>query len=104
MIAFSSIIILTPLLSASAFTVSSDAKPALPRTALQANFLESLFDSKSKATRSTPARDLMKLLVEENKCFSTKEGATSFGAACADDVVYEDRFEPEPFVGRIVSI
>ena len=103
MIAFSSIVILTSLLSASAFTFSSDSKPAL-RTALQANFLESLFDSKSKATRSTPARDLMKLLVEENKCFSTKEGATSFGAACADDVVYEDRFEPEPFVGRIVSI
>ena len=88
--------------SAIAFNVGSQPKPSL-RTALQASFFEALINPKSESRRSTPAKDLVKMLVEENKCFSTEAGATSFGAVCAEDVLYEDCFEPEPFVGKNVG-
>jgi hypothetical protein len=40
-------------------------------------------------------------LVEEEECYTTQLGARSFGEACAVDVVYEDRYEPQPVVGKI---
>jgi hypothetical protein len=39
-------------------------------------------------------------LVEESNCFETAEGARAFGLACEDDVVYDDRYEVRPIVGR----
>jgi hypothetical protein len=54
------------------------------------------------ASRFCKARELVKSLVEEDKCFSTEEGAICFGDVCASNVVYEDCYEPQPFVGRTV--
>ena len=99
---FSSVFLLSLVSSATAFNVGSKPQPSL-RTALHASFFEALINPKSESRRSTPAKDLVKMLVEENKCFSTEAGATSFGAVCAEDVLYEDCFEPEPFVGKTVS-
>lgn len=42
----------------------------------------------------------MRSLVDDERCFSTEHGARAFADACAVDVVYEDRFEPQPVVGR----
>lgn len=50
------------------------------------------------------AKELVQSLVEDEKCFATEAGAVAFGNACADDVVYEDCFEPKPFVGKSVSV
>jgi hypothetical protein len=49
------------------------------------------------------ARELIQSLVEEEKCFSSEQGATAFGEVCALNVVYEDRFQPQPFVGKKAS-
>jgi SnoaL-like domain len=50
--------------------------------------------------RLCKARELIKELVEVEKCFATIDGAVAFGEACATNIVYEDCFEPQPFVGR----
>ena len=49
----------------------------------------------------TLARDLVKGLVEDDKCYTTEIGARAFGDACATNIVYEDCFEPQPIVGRL---
>jgi len=46
------------------------------------------------------ARDLIRTLVEEEKCYTTEAGAQAFADACATNVVYEDCYESQPFVGR----
>ena len=55
------------------------------------------------ASQVCKARDLVQSLVEDEKCFSTEAGAIAFGKNCAKDVVYEDCFESEPFIGKTVS-
>lgn len=51
--------------------------------------------------RFCPARELVKVLVDDQQCFATEEGARSFADACSDDVVYEDCSSPHtPIVGR----
>lgn len=52
------------------------------------------------ANRVCKARDLVRSLIEEGKCFSSETGAVSFGDACATKCIYEDCFEPQPFVGK----
>lgn len=47
------------------------------------------------------ARDLVRSLVEEDQCYTTKEGVRSFRDVCATNIVYEDRFMPQPIVGRV---
>ncbi len=47
------------------------------------------------------AKNLVHTLVTEEKCFSTMEGAQIFADSCAVNVVYEDCYEPQPFVGRM---
>lgn len=54
--------------------------------------------------RFCKARELVKSLVEEEQCFSTESGAIAFGNVCSSDCVYEDCYEPMPFVGREVSV
>mmetsp|Transcript_16883 Transcript_16883/g.46660 ORF Transcript_16883/g.46660 Transcript_16883/m.46660 type:complete len:374 (-) Transcript_16883:312-1433(-) len=56
--------------------------------------------SSFSSKRLCRARALVKSLVEEDKCFSTDEGAIAFGNVCAINVVYEDCFEPQPIVGK----
>jgi len=52
------------------------------------------------ASQACKARDIVQSLVEDEKCFSTEAGAIAFGKNCAEDVVYEDCFESEPFIGK----
>jgi len=46
------------------------------------------------------AQSLVLSLINDDKCFSTVEGAQKFADSCAVDVVYEDCYEPQPIVGR----
>jgi hypothetical protein len=46
------------------------------------------------------AQELMLYLVNEEQCFTSEKGARAFADACATTVVYEDRFEPQPIIGR----
>jgi len=50
--------------------------------------------------RFCKARELVRSLVEEEKCFSKESGALAFGEVCAANCIYEDCFEPQPFVGK----
>lgn len=54
--------------------------------------------------RFCKARELLRSLIEEDKCFSEESGAMAFGDVCASNCVYEDCFEPQPFVGKRVSL
>ena len=51
-----------------------------------------------KTTRR--ARDLVLSLVEEEKCYTSEQGARAFGDVCAANVIIEDRFFPQPFNGK----
>ena len=69
------------------------------------NFLQDFFQgAASSATspmgRNCQARDLMISLIQDKKCFASEVGALAFGEACAEDVVYNDCYEPTPFVGK----
>ena len=46
------------------------------------------------------ARDLVKFLVEEEKCYSSENSIQPFVDACAPNVVIADRFYPQPFNGK----
>jgi hypothetical protein len=52
------------------------------------------------ATRVCRARDLVQSLIEDEDCFTTISGSGKFAEACSLNVVYEDRFLPQPVVGR----
>ena len=54
----------------------------------------------TQTNRICRARDLIKSLVEEEECFTTEMGARAFHDVCAVNVVYEDRFCPQPFNGK----
>jgi hypothetical protein len=88
-------------------TTDHDANPFQSRhrgTEATATRLLSAIKTKTVVSSSTArARDLVRFLVEEQQCFSTVEGALAFGQVCAVNVVYEDRFEPHPIVGKTVG-
>lgn len=56
-----------------------------------------------EATRVGRAQSLVQSLVTGANCYSTAAGAREFASECALDVVYEDRFMPQPIVGVEVS-
>jgi len=56
--------------------------------------------SNPEVTRVCEARDLVKSLIEDKRCFSTESGSETFAEVCAADCVFEDCYEPEPFVGK----
>ncbi len=58
--------------------------------------------SNQEVTRVCEARDLVKSLIEDKRCFSTESGVEAFADVCAADCVFEDCYEPEPFVGKEV--
>ena len=60
--------------------------------------------SSSSALSARRARDLLQSLLEEEQCFSTETGVRAFGNFCAYNVVYEDRFESQPVVGKAVRV
>jgi hypothetical protein len=47
-----------------------------------------------------PAHVLIKSLVEDEECFTSEMGAQTFIEACATNILFEDCYEPQPFVGR----
>lgn len=47
-----------------------------------------------------PAHVLIKSLVEDEECFTSEMGAQTFIDACATNILFEDCYEPQPFVGR----
>lgn len=54
----------------------------------------------SPASGLRRARDLVKSLVEKEKCYVSESSIQSFVDACAIDVVIEDRFFTGPFLGK----
>jgi len=60
----------------------------------------SLSRALSLGSSTRRAQELITSLVQEEKCFSTNNGANAFGEACAFNVVYEDCFEAQPVVGK----
>lgn len=52
--------------------------------------------------RTAAAQELLRSLIDDDKCFTTESGALKFGEICATNIVYEDCYEPQPFVGRTV--
>jgi len=89
----------TPLLPPT--SVGDSRKTPATRLLAQNDFFDlvkgNIFGEK-QSTRI--AQSLIKELVEDQKCFSTLDGAVAFGQACAANVVYEDCHEPQPFVGQ----
>jgi len=67
--------------------------------------LTAFFNKKSSSLgqKLCRARDLVQSLVQEDNCFTTTTGAQAFGDVCAINIVYEDRYEPQPFVGKQVA-
>ena len=55
---------------------------------------------KAPGKESLVAQSLILSLINDDRCFSTVEGAQKFAESCAGDVVYEDCYEPQPIVGR----
>lgn len=55
---------------------------------------------KSSSLYATRAADLMTQLVEEMRCYTDEAGARDFVLYCAPNIVIEDRFNPQPVVGR----
>jgi hypothetical protein len=88
------------------YHLPSSTKAVQSPTSLQISFFEELIGIITKATTSLAcqARDLVTSLIEQDQCFATEAGAVAFGHACAETVVYHDCFEPEPFVGKQVSL
>ena len=92
----------TVILSALFFVSLADAFCIVsvhPRDRTSSLALQAVFGGQAKTRK---ARDLIQSLVQEQECFSSQQGAEAFGEACAVNVVYEDRFEPQPFVGKTV--
>ncbi|CAJ1954704.1 unnamed protein product [Cylindrotheca closterium] len=76
-------------------------------TSLSANFLQDFLKGSPSLPltgRNCQARDLMQDLIQNKKCFASEVGALAFGEACADDVVYNDCYEPSPFVGKAAVV
>ena len=46
------------------------------------------------------ASAILKSLVTNEKCFTSISGAQLFADSCATNVIYEDCYHPQPFVGR----
>lgn len=46
------------------------------------------------------AQSLLLSLINDEKCFTSIDGAQKFADSCAVNVVYEDCYEPQPIVGR----
>lgn len=84
-------------IAAATETVTSDASKS---------FLSGIFDLFKNDNRGTQsdirtAQNLVTKLVSEDECFTESRGVLTFGEVCAEDVIYEDCFEPEsPFVGK----
>mmetsp|Transcript_8157 Transcript_8157/g.15353 ORF Transcript_8157/g.15353 Transcript_8157/m.15353 type:complete len:352 (+) Transcript_8157:181-1236(+) len=59
-----------------------------------------LSSSSFTSTSYSSASSLVSSLITDERCFSTTAGAQIFADCCATNIVYEDCFHPQPFVGR----
>ena len=96
MISFCKTIILLNL--SVAFTCGFTARPHVAKSSSLMATIQ-----REDVDRFCKARELVRSLVEEEKCFSKESGALAFGEVCAANCIYEDCFEPQPFVGKRVS-
>lgn len=74
---------------------------SLSSTTSSIAFFQNNFNKNAKA--STPkfsASSIMTTLINDEKCFTTTSGAQTFIESCAANIVIEDTFHPQPFVGR----
>lgn len=58
------------------------------------------FQNSKKTTPKFSASNLISSLITDEKCFTTETGAKTFVDSCATNIVYEDCYHPQPFVGR----
>uniref|UniRef100_A0A7S4EF29 SnoaL-like domain-containing protein n=1 Tax=Pseudo-nitzschia australis TaxID=44445 RepID=A0A7S4EF29_9STRA len=93
MISFCKTIILLNL--SVAFTCGFMARPHVAKSSSLMATIQ-----REDVDRFCKARELVHSLVEEEKCFSKESGAVAFGEVCAANCIYEDCFEPQPFVGK----
>jgi hypothetical protein len=66
------------------------------------SFVSSIFNNRGGGgQKSLAARSLLLSLINDERCFSTVDGAKKFAMSCAVDVVYEDCYaSSRPIVGR----
>ena len=60
---------------------------------------KSILETKPKK-KFLMAQSLLLSLINDEDCFTTSAGAQKFADSCALNVIYEDCYEPQPFVGR----
>lgn len=77
------------------------SQPAIDRRKLLLQGTKDSISSPPTVIERRAARDLMRSLVEDENCYTTETGAQAFADACATNIVYEDCYEPQPFVGRM---
>uniref|UniRef100_A0A7S3DWL9 SnoaL-like domain-containing protein n=1 Tax=Entomoneis paludosa TaxID=265537 RepID=A0A7S3DWL9_9STRA len=63
-------------------------------------FAEPARAPQSSNTKVKRARELIRCLIEEDKCYTTESGAKQFADVCASNVVIADCFFPQPFNGK----
>jgi hypothetical protein len=64
----------------------------------------SLMVSNQDVDRFCLARELIRGLIEDEKCFSSESGSMAFGDVCSVNCIYEDCYEPTAFVGKQVCM
>ena len=70
------------------------------RTSIATTSALHLAKSTTPSTGLRRARDLVKYLVEEEKCYTSDNSIQAFVDACASNVIIEDRFYPQPWNGK----
>eukprot|EP00592_Proboscia_alata_P011349 CAMPEP_0194383934 /NCGR_PEP_ID=MMETSP0174-20130528/70786_1 /TAXON_ID=216777 /ORGANISM="Proboscia alata, Strain PI-D3" /LENGTH=365 /DNA_ID=CAMNT_0039170645 /DNA_START=17 /DNA_END=1114 /DNA_ORIENTATION=+ len=102
-------LILNTFLRVSSFTQTKGYSPANRKgscttsTYLSVSPFDTIIDYFKGATGVSDGVDANKLvssLVVDELCYTSESGAVSFGEACADDIVYEDRYQTDPILGK----
>jgi len=78
-----------------------EQKQTFSHFVLQESNNDRISSSPTTSSGRRAARDLIRNLVDNQEYFTTEKGAKAFADACATNVLYEDCYEPQPFVGRI---
>lgn len=83
-----------------AFVEFSHGFTTRPHGVLSAKQSPNFMVSSQDADRICEAKNLITSLVGDKRCFSTESGAMAFRDICSADCIFEDCYEPEPFVGK----
>lgn len=66
----------------------------------ETNLLDSLKSLAQPKKKFLMAQTLLLSLIDDEKCFTSLDGAQKFADSCALNVIYEDCYEPQPLVGK----